>query len=395
MILFWGAAGLLTVAALAVLLWPLLRTPRPGAAVEEPIATLYRRQLAAIDVELAQGRLTSEQAAAGRAEVTRRLLAATATGAPAETAENESVRATSWRMGAAVGIAALLPVAAIAVYFAVGTPAAIDPGAIAEAAIPHGEAELAAAAARIEAHLQQAPGDLRGWILLARTDASLSRFPEARAAYARAIALAPGRIGLHAELGEVLVLAADGTVTPAAAAEFAKAPDDPRSRYYAAEAAAQRGDAAGARQKLQALLASAPAAAPWRQAVAERLAELSPSAPVSADATPGSTAPGPTAPGPTAQDIAAARSLSPEQREAMIRGMVESLAQRLERNPGDKAGWARLAHAYDVLREPGKAAAARAREAAADTGTASAPAVSPAAAPIATTPTGTAGAAPR
>ncbi len=37
-------------------------------------------------------------------------------------------------------------------------------------------------------------------------------------------------------------------VTPAAEAEFAKAPDDPRSRYYGAEAALQRGDAAGARQ---------------------------------------------------------------------------------------------------------------------------------------------------
>ncbi|MGH7047115.1 MAG: c-type cytochrome biogenesis protein CcmI [Stellaceae bacterium] len=387
MILFWGAAALLTVAALAALLWPLLRTPRPGAEVEEPIAALYRRQLVAIDVELAQGRLTAEQAAAGRAEVTRRLLAAAAHDSPAATPADESVRAALWQMGAAIGIAGLLPVAAIAVYFAVGTPAAIDPGAGAAAAIPHGEAELAAAADRIKAHLQQVPGDLRGWILLARTDASLGRFPAAHAAYARAISLAPDRIGLHAELGEVLVLAADGTVTPAAAAEFAKAPDDPRARYYAAEAAAQRGDLAGARQKLQTLLASAPAEAPWRRAVTERLAELSPETPA-----PTAAAPGPTAPGPTAQDIAAARSLSPEQRQAMIRGMVEGLAQKLERNPGDEAGWARLAHAYDVLGEPDKAAAARAREATADPGTAGAPA---AAAPPTAAPVGTAGATPR
>ena len=49
----------------------------------------------------------------------------------------------------------------------------------------------------------------------------------------------------------------------------------------------------------------------------------------------------------------------------MIRGMVERLAQQLERRPDDPAGWARLAHAYDVLGLPDKAQAARAREAAA------------------------------
>ena len=144
---------------------------------------------------------------------------------------------------------------------------------------PHGAAQLAAAADRIKAHLQQAPGDLKGWVLLARTLAALGRFPEARDAYAHAIALAPAETGLHAELGEVLVLGAQGTVTPAAEAEFAKAPADPRSRYYRADAMLQAGDAAGARKQLQALLASAPADAPWRQTVVDRLAELSPSGP--------------------------------------------------------------------------------------------------------------------
>ncbi len=55
--------------------------------------------------------------------------------------------------------------------------------------------------------------------------------------------------------------------------------------------------------------------------------------------------------------------MTPEQRQAMIRGMVEGLARRLEQHPDDKAGWARLARAYDVLGEPDKAQAARAREA--------------------------------
>ena len=207
--------------------------------------------------------------------------------------------------------------------------------------------------------------------------ASLDRFPEALDAYNHALALAPDNASLHAEFGEVLVLQAQGAVTPAAEAEFAKAPDDPRSRYYGAEAALQRGDPAAAKQKLQALLADAPADAPWRQTVADRLAELSSGGSAGA-ATPAASAP---AGGPTAQDVAAAQSMTPEQRQAMIRGMVDRLAQRLEQQPDDKAGWERLARAYDVLGEPDKAQAARARAATAGNADAPAGAVAATAAP--------------
>ena len=47
--------------------------------------------------------------------------------------------------------------------------------------------------------------------------------------------------------------------------------------------------------------------------------------------------------------------------EALVRGMVERLAARLEQNPNDKEGWTRLGRAYDVLGETEKAEAARAR----------------------------------
>ena len=51
----------------------------------------------------------------------------------------------------------------------------------------------------------------------------------------------------------------------------------------------------------------------------------------------------------------------PEQREAMIRSMVERLAARLETNPDDRDGWLRLARAYEVLGEAEKAEQARGR----------------------------------
>jgi cytochrome c-type biogenesis protein CcmH len=279
-----------------------------------------------------------------------------------------------WRIGAAVGIAGLLPAAALAVYAAVGTPAAIDParGAAAAGEGPHDRAELAAAAEQLKERLQREPGHVEGWVLLGRTFASLERFADARQAYDQAIALAPNEPRLRAELGELIVLTARGVVTPEAQAEFAKAGDDPRARFYGAEAALQRGDREAAKSALKALLAAAPAEAPWRQAVAERLAEIAPdeqppSGPAggSPSPIPGGSPPSAGSPsaGPSSRDVAAAQSMSPEERQAMIRGMVDRLAARLEQNPDDKEGWNRLAHAYDVLGESEKAASARTRAA--------------------------------
>jgi cytochrome c-type biogenesis protein CcmH len=374
MIWFWIIAGSLVLVALILLLTPLVRGAGRASDQGESVVALFRRQLSNLETEIAQGRLDPEEAADTRAEITRRMLAAA-------DQESDDLRRGGgrssempWRIGAAVGIAGLLPAAALAVYAAVGTPAAIDParGAAAGGEGPHDRAKLAAAAEQLKERLQREPGHLEGWVLLGRTFASLERFADARQAYDQAIGLAPNEPRLHAELGEFIVLTAGGVVTPEAQAEFAKAGDDPRARFYGAEAALQRGDREAAKSALKALLAAAPAEAPWRQAVAERLAEIAPDeqppsgpaggspSPIPAGSQPSAGSP---SAGPSSRDVAAAQSMSPEERQAMIRGMVDRLAARLEQNPDDKEGWNRLAHAYDVLGEPEKAASARTRAA--------------------------------
>ena len=54
----------------------------------------------------------------------------------------------------------------------------------------------------------------------------------------------------------------------------------------------------------------------------------------------------------------AAAELSPGDRAAMIEGMVAALAARLEDEPDDAEGWARLIRSYVVLDQRGSAAAA-------------------------------------
>ena len=53
--------------------------------------------------------------------------------------------------------------------------------------------------------------------------------------------------------------------------------------------------------------------------------------------------------GPSADDIKAAQQMSTEERAAMIIAMVDSLAGKLEDNPNDPEGWARLLRARTVL----------------------------------------------
>jgi len=59
--------------------------------------------------------------------------------------------------------------------------------------------------------------------------------------------------------------------------------------------------------------------------------------------------------GPSAAEMAKAAEMSPEERQAMIRNMVDGLAVKLAQNPDDIDGWKRLGRAYGVLGERDKA----------------------------------------
>jgi cytochrome c-type biogenesis protein CcmH len=64
-------------------------------------------------------------------------------------------------------------------------------------------------------------------------------------------------------------------------------------------------------------------------------------------------------PGPSADQVAGAAAMTPDARQAMIRGMVDGLAKKLAANPRDEAGWLRLMRARSVLGDAPAAAKAR------------------------------------
>ena len=113
---------------------------------------------------------------------------------------------------------------------------------------------------------------------------------------------------------------------------------------------------------LKSLERDSPVDAPWLATVKERIDAIAKEAGIDpADIESQSVAPIAQPAGPSAEDVQAAQSMTPEQQQEMIRGMVEGLAKRLEANPNDLEGWKRLGQSYFVLNEPVRARDAYAR----------------------------------
>ena len=331
MILFAVLALMAAVAALCVLV-PLLRRHAPPRPRAEHDVEIYRDQLAEIERDRDRGLVTDAQLEASRAEIGRRLLAADSARADA------GATGSAPRAVLAVALAIVLPLAAGGLYVWQG--AAVPPASDTPQA--HADADMETLVARLAERMKDRPDDPRGWRLLARSLASLGRHEEAARAYGRAASLLPADAGLRALRGEALAAAAAGTVTEEAERDFAAAvsidPGEPRARFYLGLAALQRGDREAALARWRALEADSPEDAEWLPMLRRRIAGL--------------------APGPTGEDIEAARRMSPSARAAMIRSMVEGLALRLEEEPDDPEGWARLARSWRVLGEAEKERAA-------------------------------------
>ena len=323
----FAAFALMTAIAAFAVLWPLSRTRAAQAAREADLA-VYRDQLAEIARDAKSGRLPKAEAEAARIEVARRMLAADSARETASTEDPARItRQTTWRRRMAAVFALLfVPVFAVGLYGMLGSPRL--PGApLAErlTAAPD-RGDVAILVRRVEEHLQKTPNDGAGYEILAPVYLRMGRPEDAARAYAEAIRILGPSALRHSSRGEALVIASDGLVTADAARAFADAlaldPNEPRSAYFLGLAAEQDGRAADAARIWGQLLARTPADAPYRPVVA------------------------------------AAAALSSDERNAMVRGMVDRLAQRLDSAPDDIEGWLRLVRAYGVLGDKDKAAEA-------------------------------------
>lgn len=362
--LFWVLCAVLTAAVLYTVTRPLATRTVDGSAdvgVSSDVA-VYRDQLSEIEADRLRGLLSDAEAEAARVEISRRLLAKAEAGRVASTVEPR--RSSKAAKVTFISAAILVPALSLTFYLAVGSPGLPGQPHAARIAVPSERATIDSLVAKVEERLRAHPEDGQGWDVIAPVYLRQGRFTEAAQAYRHAIRLLGESSRRLEGLGEATVFASNGIVTEEARRTFARLaelePAQPEPRFWLALAKEQDGDLAGALEGYRKLVADAPPNADWRQSVEQRIAELEQR--MGAGATPEDGR------GPAAEDIAAAEKLAPADRAAMIQQMVEGLAQRLEADGTDLAGWQRLLRAYTVLGQKDKAneALTKARKAFAD-----------------------------
>lgn len=379
--LLWIGFACLTAAVVALLLRPLRASaPEQDAvgAVDADLA-VYRDQLRELEVERERGLGVEGDIESARAEIARRLLKRARTAPAGDAAGSALTRARAIY----AGLAAALPVLAVAIYVLTGSPGLpAQPYAERIAQRPSGDPATAAGIVelieRVEARLREKPDDGKGWDAIAPVYLRIGRFGDAAHAFAEANRLEGESVRRLLGFAEATMMAENGIVTePARRAALRVLELEPKRidvGIWLALAKEQDGDLAGALAAYREILAKAPAEAPWRQAVTDRIGVVerkmtggtaAPAAkapesnepPKNDEAAPAPSASAPAAPAgaPAASGAPDVAAMSPAEREAFITSMVDRLAQRLAQDGKDLDGWLRLARAYTVLGREGDA----------------------------------------
>ena len=366
---FWAAAFAITVAVF----WRMSRALRAGPVADDnPSLRVYRDQLAEVDRDQARGVITPGEAAQIRVEVSRRVLDADRN--HRVTAGNR--KATAPFASAVIGVALM---AAVGGYYWLGAPGYPDlplstrlaqaqtaydsrpDQAQAESAAPapvvaEVDAEFMDLMAKLRAAVLARPDDMAGLALLARNEASLGNFVAARTAQQHFLALkgAAATAEDHETLAQLMIAAANGFVSPQAEAELITAlqldPTRGLARYFSGLMFFQTGRPDRTFALWQPLLTEGPENAPWIGPIRAQIEDIAMMAGVKFSL--------PDAKGPDAAAIAAADDMTPEDRQAMIQGMVGQLQDRLDSEGGPVADWVKLINALAVLGEADRAKAA-------------------------------------
>jgi len=342
MALFWIFAALLSAGAAALVL---RRAAKPSdQPADAPETLVYRRHLSELDELKAQGLLDEDGWRAARAEAGRRLLTA-ADGAASPGRTHDPRREKTLVLLGAAGAA----VVALGLYLAVGKPGAPDQPYAARVkawrAADPAKLDPARMAAVLEEIAAERPNDPQVWSFLGRARAQAGDRLGAAEAFERAVRLEPARAQHWAALGEAFVQLSDGAVGADARRAFEGAlqrdPNSPAALYYLGKADVEEGRREQGLARWRGLAARLQPGDPRRAALLGEIARAER--------------------GEAAGAAEAVAGPPQADQQAMIRGMVKGLAARLEAEPDDPEGWARLIRSHRVLGDEAAAARALAR----------------------------------
>lgn len=334
MLMFWLLAAVLCLATIGMLL--AVKAPR-GATLggrSEGALAIYKDQLAELDRDVAAGVVGADEAEAQRIEISRRLL----------TVGREVTPTLPLTQRFPKLLVLSVPLLAAALYYHLGSLGLADVPRQQRLAAAETTNDWDALIARVEQQLEKNPKDLEGWQLLVPNYLNMGRYKDAAAAMGHIAEIRGPTAELYANIAEALVADNSGLMTAQSVNIVAEAlkldPKHPKALFYSALGLAQEGKTAEAKAAYTSLLAVAPPNAPWRKSIENEIAKLQPLA---------------AAPRISEEQMQGAQAMAPEERTAMIRGMVDGLDEKLKANPQDIEGWLRLIRARTVLQDNDKA----------------------------------------
>jgi cytochrome c-type biogenesis protein CcmH len=286
MIIFWLVCAVFVAIALAFVLPPLLQasdSKADSSGQSEANIAVYRDQISELDADLANGIVSREQFEQDRDEIERRLLEDVSS---IDNSSSKPPKPAKEARGVVYAVALGLPILAVAFYLRIGNPYAsptrqtaaanaaartVAPTENREVSQQRIEANVAALAKRLE----QNPGDLDGWRMLARSYVSLGNYREASTAYGKASALKSDDADLLADYAFTLAMASEQKLRGKPVELIKKAlqidPENPKALELAGSAAFEAQDYKQAILYWQKLLERVPENSEVAQSLTERI----------------------------------------------------------------------------------------------------------------------------
>ncbi|HYW72879.1 MAG TPA: c-type cytochrome biogenesis protein CcmI [Pyrinomonadaceae bacterium] len=280
MLTFWIIAALLILLAFWFILPALVNKPGSDEEVERREANIlvYKDQQRELAADFQNGLIGQEQYEQEKSELERRLLE-DVTSATAATSPQNATRTFTY------GVAAFIPIGAIALYLAVGNPKGVTapanpqmvPAAAGNQPGAMSDQQIAANIQKLADHLKENPNDVQGWNMLGRSYMMQERFSDAATAYEKLTALSANDADAWADYAEALALANGqnlaGKPTEAINRALKIDPKHQKALDLAGSAAFQAGDYKKALDYWQQLLKLLPAGSQELQDVTEQISK--------------------------------------------------------------------------------------------------------------------------
>ncbi len=380
---FWIITGLLAAGVAFIIATAILKARR---AAEPPAAfdlKVYRDQLAEVQRDEERGIIAAEDAKRTTIEISRRILAADAQ------LKTEVAIASKISVGTAVlalGLAAVFIGGSFTLYSKLGAPGYSDlplkqrksdarerhdqrisqvafEASLPPRLLPEISTDFQTLMVKLRETVAKRPDDVTGQELLARNEAAVGDFIAAHKAQAQVLRLKGNNADAQDFLqhADLMITAAEGYVSPEAQDALRKVlethPKNGLARYYYGLMLIQSDRPDLGYRMWSTLLDEGPETAPWVAPIRSRIHELAALAGTEYREKDAPVSTGSALAGPSQDDIDGAASMTAEDRQEMIKGMVSQLSERLATEGGTSQEWARLISAYGVLGETERAAA--------------------------------------